>query len=345
MKNSPLGGVLQLVTILLLIAAPTFAAQMALDVNPSTIKPRGKIHAALTVSNPGTAELSNVELRLRYPDHLDVLNTVHINKGSSSNTVACTGTYATNCVSGDTVIWNLGSIPPQTGITVDMLPTVFYNTVDNTPIEFEAELWVDGQSMETASKTVTVQAQPFFEITVDQTSVIPTKVNGETEYRIQYSLTGTNSSNTQLTFPLPNGSTYVSSTNGGTHSNGIVTWQLGNMETGETGQQKITFIANGNAGELLEVAPVTIQGNDLNYTVHQEQAAKTSWLESIEAPEFALTVHPDPVQSFMPSFEELHVDLTVSNPSSTPLTDVEIHLRYPDHLDDTSTQFITTGGC
>lgn len=51
---------------------------------------------------------------------------------------------------------------------------------------------------------------------------------------------GSNAQNTSLRYTLPPGVTYVSSTNGGTLANGVVTWNLNNVNQNGTGSRSVT---------------------------------------------------------------------------------------------------------
>jgi hypothetical protein len=127
---------------------------LAIDVNPMPVTPDGQLDVELTVTNPGSSLLSNVELILRYPVYLKDLPVSLITTGGSSNTVSCTA--GISCNTGELVVWNLGSLPPGGGMTVTMPPEVLIGAPDGTLIQFEAELRVDGLQQALASKTTRV---------------------------------------------------------------------------------------------------------------------------------------------------------------------------------------------
>ncbi|MCP3890119.1 MAG: hypothetical protein GY702_14800, partial [Desulfobulbaceae bacterium] len=208
-----------------------------------------------------------------------------------------------------------------------------------TIIQFDAELWVDGIQQQTITKSVPVQSQPFFELTVnDQLS--PAPVSGQTEIILNYSNVGTTSSDTMLTFPMPQDTTYISSTDGGIYDHGVVTWQLGSMSNGQDGEKRVLLATNGTEGGLIESEPITISGTDASYNNYQVQVATAGWLEDIQTPLMSLTLNPDPVKQG----EELNIGAVISNPSSESISNVELRLHYPDHLNSIYTQYITTGG-
>ncbi|MBU1059907.1 MAG: hypothetical protein KJ804_16490, partial [Proteobacteria bacterium] len=190
----------------------------------------------LTVTNPGSSPIANVELILIYPEQLDILNEFYITTGGAENTVDCPDGLSSYCETGDQVIWSLGDLPPGVGVSVTMPPHVNSETVDGTFIQFEAEVRVDGVQQVQASKTTQVQTNPFFELTVDE-ETDPFTSSGNREYTLSYGNIGTTSSNTQLTFPLPTGTSFVSATDGGSEAAGEVTWNIGSLVNGAGGER------------------------------------------------------------------------------------------------------------
>ncbi|MCP3888575.1 MAG: hypothetical protein GY702_06835, partial [Desulfobulbaceae bacterium] len=144
---------------------------MSLTLNPDPVKQGEELNIGAVISNPSSERISNLELRLHYPDHLNSIYTQYITTGGAANSVSCIGDTPTNhCESGETVVWIIGAIPAGEGISVNMKPTVptAYYVDAGTIIQFDAELWVDGIQQQTITKSVPVQSQPFFELYVSE---------------------------------------------------------------------------------------------------------------------------------------------------------------------------------
>ncbi|MCP3889429.1 MAG: hypothetical protein GY702_11245, partial [Desulfobulbaceae bacterium] len=284
MKGNSVISIL-LLFILLFTTTHVSAAQLAVNTSQSPTRQGEPLTISLTVANSDSTPLTNVELKLHYPDNLNSIYTQYITTGGAANSVSCSGdTTTTLCESGETVVWTIGAIPAGEGISVNMKPTVPTASYvdDGTIIEFDAELWVNGIQQQSITKSVTVQSQPFFELTVnDQFS--PAPVSGQTEVVLNYSNMGTTSSGAVLTFPVPQGTTYISSTEEGSYNNGIVTWQLDSMTVGQDGEKRVILATNGTKGGLIESEPVTItetaSGNN-----YQVQVATAGWFEDIQTP-------------------------------------------------------------
>ncbi len=326
--------------LLLFCLMPTVAlsnVQLALEVNPDPVRPGEQLDVELTVTNPTSSLMENVKLILRYPEYLNDLSKSYITTGGSANTVTCGA--PTYCATRNLVTWNLGNLPPGGGVTVTMPPTVRNGTADGTLIQFEAEVRVAGIQQAQASKTARVKADPFFELTVDE-EIDPITSSGNREYILSYGNVATSSSNTQLIFPLPTGTSFISATNGGSEAAGEVTWNIGSLINGAGGERKVTVQVNANEADLLKVDTARLSGTDFSYVFHQVKAGRVTRVEDDERPTLAMNLNPHPVR---PN-EQLNVELTVTNPGSSLMANVELILRYPYHLNDLNKSYITTGG-
>ncbi len=324
----------------IICSIPTLAysgVQLAMETNPSTVRPGGRINISITVVNDDISSSSgNITLQLHYPDHLNGIPVSYITTGSSANTVDC---YSNICNSGEIVTWSLGNLPPGKGVTVTMPSSVNGNTANETLIQFDAEVSVDGVEQMTLNKTALVQTDPFFELTVDE-ETDPMTSSGNREYKLTYGSVSSNSSSTQLVFPLPTGTTFVSATGNGTETGGDVSWDIGSLTGGTGGERRVTVQVNAEEGDLLEVNSAYLNGMDSSQAFHQVQIDRISRVDDSERPAVAMSLQPNPVRPG----EKMNVELTVTNPGSSVLSNVEILLRYPDHLNVLPLSYVTTGG-
>ena len=117
-----------------------------------------------------------------------------------------------------------------------------------------------------------------------------------------------------LQAPVPAGTQFVSATQGGTEDDGVVSWSLGTVGVGSSGERRFTVQVTDTVAEALFCAAELSDAVDPNEVrVRAEAAAPVQ-----AAPPLTLdmTLTPDPVQ---PS-ELLRVDLTVRNPSQITVT-------------------------
>ncbi|MFP4350057.1 MAG: hypothetical protein ACLFQY_17320, partial [Desulfococcaceae bacterium] len=256
--------------------------------------------------------------------------------GGSSNTVGCPGPW---CDTRELVVWSLGNLQPGGGVKVNMPARVISGAEDGALIRLEAEVRVNGIQQVQVSKTTLVKSNPFFELTLDE-DFDPVKTNGFLEYTLTYGNVGTTSSDTQLVFPVPADTNFVSATGGGIEEAGEIVWNIGSLANGEGGKRRVVVQVNAEEGDVIEVDSARITGRDSSYNVYQVLTGRTARVENDERPILAMDVNPVPVRPG----EQLDIDLTVTNSGSTFLSNVELILRYPEHLTDLDDTMITTGG-
>lgn len=313
---------------------------LALSLSPQAVRRSEPIDVEFTVTNPTTTLMSNVELRLRYPEHLNNLNTSYISTGGAANSVRCIGNVSEDlCSSGEIAVWSLNALPPGSGVTVGLSPEVLSYPVDGTLIQFQAEVWIDGEQVITESRSARVDSDPFFEITLDKIAD-PVVASNDQEYIFTYSNVGTSGSGLVLEFPLPAGATFVDATDGGMLSAGDVVWDLGSLPAGEGGQQRVLISMSGDSGDLLEFDPVRLSGMDSGHVTHAVELNGVTRVGDAARQMLALSLTPQAVGRSEP----VEVKLTVNNPTTALLSNVELHLRYPEHLNNLNTSYISTGG-
>ncbi|HEV8552323.1 MAG TPA: IPTL-CTERM sorting domain-containing protein [Casimicrobiaceae bacterium] len=116
-----------------------------------------------------------------------------------------------------------------------------------------------GQYVAIGGAPVLVTATSANTITVGTpvTAAAGTSVVGSVSYTLTYQNTGTaTATGVTLTDTLPAGATFVTASNGGIESSGVVTWNLGDLDPGVSGTVQVTLIP-GAAGTLVNNASIT----------------------------------------------------------------------------------------
>ena len=108
---------------------PNFTLALAIAPVPDVAKQGETLSTDLTVSNLSGASANDVTLNLLYPEHLAGLSNVQI-----SNDGACTNATS-ECNSGETVIWDIGTLFPGEDATVSLPPVIQSGT--NGPADGE----------------------------------------------------------------------------------------------------------------------------------------------------------------------------------------------------------------
>ncbi len=179
-------------------------------------------------------------------------------------------------LAGETLTWDLGDVPAGTSIEIAVAlcadPGIFgsMTTVTNTAIAT-----YDGTFMLSSSDDVTVTSAPAWTINKTKTSG-PTYHNDPVNYALSISGPGTggtqNIDNVVVTDMLPPGAMFISASNGGVESMGVITWNLGTLDvTAIPPPLVLTYtvkypatdpLNNTGMGALSKMNTVTLTGDD-----------------------------------------------------------------------------------
>ncbi|MBM4451485.1 MAG: DUF11 domain-containing protein [Chloroflexi bacterium] len=147
---------------------------------------------------------------------------------------------------GDNVTWNLGTIAGGASRTV--LITLMANPALSTEVvltDVAVAAWKDSLNNNYGPDSAYAQTRisPFPVLSI----AISGPATGEPCDTLTFTLRATNNSSTipatdvMIQYILPSGSSYDSSSDGGTHGNGIVLWNLGTLAAGGSRQVTVTI--------------------------------------------------------------------------------------------------------
>ncbi len=302
---------------------PDLALALDTDVSPLTVDSQTPIR--LTVSNRGGTLLTGVEIELFYPFGLASANDVLLTDGGDCTEFSGT----TSCRDGERAIWPIGDLGPGTGKTVVIVPSTAGTVTDGGLVPVVARASADTTTERWQARSLLNNASRLLNLAVDpaQEPVAP----GDT---LTYSLTFGNSGSftatgSELRFPLPAGTTFVSATGGGTLSGSDVVWDLADLAPGQGGSREVTVQLEAGvlAGDILELDAATISA-DANLISQLSRQSASTRVESLPELSFALDGDMSPLLA--DTITPLH--LVVSNTGSTVLTGVAIELFYPEGL-------------
>ena len=312
--------------------------RLAVAANPDPVEPGETLLTEVTVSNSGATSLFNVEVQLYFPPQLANLDDAALSDGGD-----CTFIFSSSvCNPRETVVWDLGTLPPGRGETL-LLPPIVAAPPGGELTRYIARAKADNQPSTRAFRTVVVETGRPLDLAVDADRE-PVTPGTEITYDLTYGNRGSiATTSTTLTFPLPAGTSFVAASNGGSHSGGKVDWSLGTLE-GHTGGVESVTVEVENAsfddGDLVEVnTGATLEGND-GLRTHQTRTVTTTRVESDAPLELAVAANPDPVEPG----ETLLTEVTVSNSGTTNLFNVQVQLYYPPQLANLDDAALSDGG-
>jgi uncharacterized repeat protein (TIGR01451 family) len=309
--------------LLLLMGNGVLQAQLALDVRvtPDPVLPGELLRYEFTVTDVGASTLNTVVLRSQTSASMTPLS---VDGGS------CSG----GCFPGTLVTWTLGNLSPGQSVKREFISRVAANVAAGTMLLNTAQAMATNAPEVDVSRSVSVD--PTRPLTLAIVEAAAPAVPGEPlTYVINFGNTGTTAdAGVMLQAMVPAGTQFASATQGGTEQDGVVSWNLGTLGVGQSGERRFTVDVMATTGALTSEAKL-IDGPSPGVVRVQAQAATPVEV----APPLALdvTLTPDPVQPG----ELLRFDLTVRNRSQITVSAATLQ----NQTLDGTTPVAVDGGC
>lgn len=291
---------------------------LAAEANPDPAEPGQMLDVQISVST--TSSTDTLTLRVLWPAELNI--TPVVTAGGD-----CPGG---GCEAGEYLTWDLGTLDPNTSVTVSFDETVRGNIVDGTLIALEIELLENATEEDTLDLSIEVQTDSPLEIAIDP-RLDPVASGGTLIYELVYGNTSTFSSqSTELEMPIPTGTQFVSATGGGVHAGGKVSWDIGSFAPSVGGREWVTVQVDAvSDGTLLVVDAVILSGTIS--TVAKESRAMAVSRVATEPLALAMETNPDRVEPF----QVLDSQITVSNTTSSATGVLTLRVLWAEELSNT----------
>jgi len=310
---------------------------MAIELTPNEPVPGELVLARVTVTNTGPAAANNLRAELAYPDGLASMSDNLFSDGGDCTTL----TNISACNAGEIAIWDIGTLPPGSGKTVYMSPSVASTTNAGTMIPFDGEVFEGEISRAVAGAEVVVAENRPLELEVDAERE-PVAAGETLGFELTFgNRSGTATTGTELRFPLPAGTSLVEADGGGTLDGNEVVWNLGTLNPGDSGKRRLVVALDGTLanGEVIEVDAAAISAQSNGQTVATRQQATTR-IEDTAQLAFSIDLPAQPLRTGV--FSPIHV--TVTNRSQTVQSGVRAELFFPPGLADMSDNLFSDGG-
>ena len=307
-----------LVILLSLSAVASLHAQdldVHLTASSEVVGPNDRTTYTLTTTNTGPVDLTDVSVEVQLPDAISRISFPP--PGFSCPSF---------CDANEVATWSVGTLAPGES------RTVFYQT----RIQSSASAGTITSTV-TASATNAADAVASHDVEIDDSpllrlSVAPESGPATAGEPFTYTLTFGNVGNKNptgvvLTMDVPDGTSFVSATGGGMESGGTVTWNVGLLGVGASGQVALIVLpdASLNDGDVLE-AEAEIDPNEAT-----EPVARSSAQVPVRATvplrlEYAVS------QTAAGAGDPLTYTLTATNTGPVDLTDVSARLLFPGFI-------------
>jgi uncharacterized repeat protein (TIGR01451 family) len=282
---------------------------ITLDANPSPVFSYGSIRAVLTVANQSGSDYGNVVVRLRVP------TSTNFYSGAAYPTPVSGGSYYADAFAA----WNLGTLPAGQSRTIVVPFSLSSSLADGAVRQFLARVDTAAGTRANASQVVVIDSTPALVLAIEEDRD-PVAAGETLSYKVVIgNSTSIAAPNVTMKASLPTGTVFVSANGGGTHSAGVVTWNLGTVGAGKSGERNFTVrvstdVANGTVLTARVIAEDTLEPQD---------TARASTSTSVRAA-VPLTL------GF--SFTSNLYTLAVGNRGSTDLGGVTVYALTPDNL-------------
>ena len=152
---------------------------------------------------------------------------------------------------------------------------------------------------------------------------------------------GTATTDTELRFPLPAGTSLVEASEGGSQVGSEVVWDLGTLNPGDSNKRRLTVQLGGSVGngDLIEVDSAEISGTS-NFLTQRTRQETTTRVETVSALAFSIDMPAQPLRNSVPS--PIHV--TVTNRSAVVQNGVRAELFFPPGLRSMDDDSFSDGG-
>ena len=299
--------------------------ELAMEVGPGPVQPGQSMDVQISITNPTNAVSGNLTVRALWPEELNS-TPVATNGGD------CPG----SCDTGEYLFWNLGVLGPGASIAIAFSEFVSSGVGSGRIVPLEVDLLEAGIPVRTWSRSTLVQSDSPLEVFLDPLQD-PSPRPGELVYELTYANSSTSTAeDSELRFPIPEGTTFVAATGGGILENDEVSWSLGSVGANTGGIRRVTVEVLPGAESHLVADSATFSGT-LNFQPRQSRAMAISRTGTSDL-EFGMEVAPDPVQPG----QSMDVQLLVTNPTNAVSGNLTIRALWPEELN--STPVATNGG-
>ncbi|WP_417601284.1 T9SS type A sorting domain-containing protein [Owenweeksia hongkongensis] len=223
------------------------------SVNQTSIDRYDEIIYLYTVTNTGSNDLLNVSGSIYLPNSIRSFDMDAFPK------ISCPG--VANCKDNEVATWTIGTLPAGHSQTVYFNPETDLGISAGEILRTEAIFRASNANYVVISQAIEIDKTPLLQIGLcaDTTNVA---VGKPLKFNLTFGNVGAiTASNVKVIMPLPANTSFVSANKGGIESNGVISWQIPNLPTGEGDQFEIVVTPQSNIEPLLKAEATIDAGN------------------------------------------------------------------------------------
>jgi uncharacterized repeat protein (TIGR01451 family) len=308
------------------------AVDIKIDADKRTVDINDIAFIQMIVTNNGNSQESDLTLRMQYPVGLSDIAEVLI---VGPRAVSCDELSSTNtCSALEFLNFDIGTLNPGQAISINIPAPIANDLLSGDTITFEPVLSKDGTSIAEPELVLTVTSTNELTLAIDEDAE-PVQAGDTLTYSVRYgNRASTSVADSELTFTLPAGVTFVSATGGGTQSGNTVTWDLGTLASGTIGQQKLRVLLDNNlpTGSLFGAEAMLTGIEQSNLVSIEQGASSTAFIRSSQPLSLKMNVSKQPSQAG----DTVAFELEVENLSGSLISSGELVIRFPIGFNDLS---------
>jgi FG-GAP-like repeat/Divergent InlB B-repeat domain/Domain of unknown function DUF11 len=287
--------------------------------SPNPVMVGELIDLELTVTNLGTVSRSGVTVAFKFPDEFAFL-------AEGLFTGDCVGN---TCDPGEVAIFSVGTLAVGKGLAFSLSPRVAAGISDGQLVRLEASAIDASGDMVEASTNLRVRTtrDRDLRMALDRDPVMPGQ---NMTYTISYGIlsSGAGSPNAKLSLKLPDGTSFVSASDGGLVNNNVIEWALGPLNPGEGGVRKAVLTANSGLLPGSNILAESLFTDTVNPS-NEVRANKVTQVKNETPLELAITTNTDPAKPG----QLLDIEIVLANPTLLSRSNVSVTLEYPSNID------------
>ncbi len=306
--------------------------------NPDPAAPGEQIRVQITVANNGASSESDLIVSMDYPAGMNFVAESLITGPFTFN---CT---SASCTSGETMVWDVGILAPGQSLTFSFPAVVANATLAGTEINWLAAVSNAGGELATSLSVITVDPEPALSVSIDERDD-PVVADGDLSFTIRYgNRSAASVTSTQLRFPMPAQTMFVSASQRGILADGEVSWDLGTLAAGAVGERTVVVQVDGPPSSGSLIASEAIIEAISSALPTRRRSSEVTRVAPNTPLALSLSVFP---QSAQPG-ETTIVEMTVTNTDDAQVFGGRIDLSYPAGMNFVAESLINgpfTFGC
>ena len=300
------------------VIASTSGLQISIQSNVNPARTGELMNLQLAVRNSDFFPRFDVSLSGIFPEGFAQL----FEDGSGYNCAS------TACESGERVTWTLGEIAAGETVVVELPATIAGGSPDGDLINLYTQARDSLGLQALKMQTVRTEVDTVYDLTLAE-DADPVSSGSTLNYKLAWGYRADAGAVNQsiLSMPVPEGTSFVSATGGGTLVNGAVQWALGFLSPGDNGLREAIFSVDAGlpGGTVIEAA-ADLAGT--SSTVNRLRAEAHTSVESSTGLRLAIETNADPARLN----EKTQYRVTVSNLDPFTRFGVVLTGRFPQDI-------------